>query len=218
MEVAKALLSCKLCDLFQHYMELTDSKQFDWKIYEGTSTERYGRIKGKKFETSLKSLFLKTYGWDGDANTLISYYDTLSLIQRLVDELEEKLVQDIFIFMEFRIPYAENKRTDFLIAFKNTVLMLEFGKKRSNKGLTDYNEKLLQVMQYEKLIQNLISPTITTIPYVIIYDYEVNKDKSLNDANINKNNEKISRLANLIKTLYNKDTNAYDELNKLIKE
>lgn len=220
MEKAKALFSYSLSRIIEHYMELTESKQFDWKIYKGDSKSRYERIKDKKFTIYFKKHFEKIYNIEANATTIISYFDTLSLIQRLIKTIDDKVLNDIHVYMEFQIPYAENKRTDFIFVFKNTMLLLEMGSKPSKSTIKFYNEKLVQVMQYEKLIQNLISPKINTIPYVILYDYEYDHDcESENhsiDKNIDENTKRIKKLAELIQTLYHKDSIAIQEIDKLI--
>ena len=229
MEKAKVLFSYSLSRLIEHYMELTESKQFDWKIYKGDSKNRYERIKDKKFTIFFKNHFETIYNIKAKAETIISYFDTLSLIQRLVKTIDDRVLNDIHVYMEFQIPYAEKKRTDFIFVFKNTLLLLEMGSKPRKQGKKNkednatikfYNQKLIQVMQYEKLVQNLISPKINTVPYVILYDYEYDHESELEnhiiEKNVEENTNRISKLAELIQTLYYKDSTAIQEIEKLI--
>lgn len=221
MENAKYLFSYPLSDLMKHYMEVTKSKQFDWKIWKGEFEKRYKSIKDKTWTLDFKKHFENEYQRTAEATTLISYFDTLSLIQRLANEIDSYVSEKIHVFMEFQIPYAEMKRTDFIFVFKNTVLLLEMGNSSEKKNRsTMYNEKLIQVMQYEKLVQNLISPKMYTVPYVILYDYEYDyeskEENYVVSKNVKNNNERISKLAELIQTLYYKDSTALEEIRKLI--
>ena len=120
--------------------------------------------------------------------------------------------------MEFMIPYSQQKRIDYLITFRKTVVILEFGyydsKANDKKYMDLYHKKLLQAMQYEKLLQNLISSRIKTVPYVFLYSPEYGEKK---ECIYNHNAEKVMELADMINELFIKDTSASDEIKLLSK-
>jgi len=209
MEKAKALFhSLKLSELVEKYKAIG----FNWEIRKGTMEQRYARIKGK-YEEFFNKQFKEI---DNIKNKdLVGFLDSLSLMNSLNNLLKD--LDEIDVFMEFLIPYSHEKRIDYLLCFKCTILILEFGyfdfQHNSKKYMEFYHQKLIQVMQYEKLLQNLISSKVKTIPYVILYSPEINEAR---EPIANKNSNRIIELASLIKGLYLKDTTATEELKRLI--
>lgn len=210
MEKAKALFhSMTIEELIFKYRAIG----FNWQIRKGTVEERYERIQGK-YEDSFQKQFKETYQEDIKDTDLVSYLDTLSLMKTLEENLKDLIGIDVF--MEYLIPYAQKKRIDYLITFRNTVVILEFcyfdHKIASKKYMEIYHQKLLQVMQYEKLLQNMISTKIKTIPYVILYSPDIDEKRN---SIANHNQEKMIELAELIKDLYFRDTTATEEIKSL---
>ncbi|MBU1093581.1 MAG: hypothetical protein KKH01_03875 [Firmicutes bacterium] len=192
-----------------------------WNIRAGSLKERSGGVKfyGRKFKEHYKNQFSKEI----ENQDVISYFDTMSLLKRLSECLDES-VKDVAIFMEFSIPYAHQKRIDFLLSFKNTIIILEFSYINEElKGLdnvtymTKYHEKLVQAMQYQTLLQNMLNEKIKTIPFVVLYHPEY-LDKNTEDPRaIKQNNDEIRKLADLINFQYSKEKTASEELLNLLK-
>jgi hypothetical protein len=195
----------------------------NWKIQRGSEQERSSGV--IKYDTKIKRLINSQLNLNIDKKAIVSYYDTISILKRLHDQLEN--VKNIEVFMEFSIPFAHQKRIDYLLAFKNTLIILEFsyfnelnenGKlKEKSEYMNVYHDKLLQAMQYEKLLKNLINDKIQIFPVVILYKPEYSKDDNIEiKENIKSNNTEIEDLAQLIKILYNKDTTASQEVKNLL--
>lgn len=209
MEKARALFhSLKLRELVSKYKAIG----FEWKIRKGTMAQRYEKIQGK-YEQNFQKQFKEIENLKN--SDLVGFLDSLSLMNSLNNQLED--LDGIDIFMEFLIPYSQEKRIDYLLCFKCTILVLEFSyfDSQNNKKnyMQTYHQKLLQVMQYEKLLQNLISSKVKTIPYVVLYSPETNETR---EPIANNNLNKVIELASLIKALYSKDTTAAEEIKKLI--
>jgi hypothetical protein len=207
MEKGKALFnSVSFKELIANY----DAIGFGWQIYKGNIHDRYARIKGKYDEVFQKKFRLAFEDELHDYD-IVGFLDSLSLMKILYESISD--LEGIDVFMEFKIPYGQFKRIDYLITFKNTIFLLEFtlfdNQMNSKKYNEIYHSKLTQVMQYEKLLQNLISAKIKTVPYVIVYSPDIDeKRKIIKNSNI----DKMIQLGELIKFLYANDTLAIDEM------
>jgi len=205
---AKSLFhSISLSNLIAKYQDIG----FDWQIRKGSMEQRYSKVKGK-YEEFFVSQFKDIERIKN--HDLIGFLDSLSLMKILHDQLTD--LKNIDVSMEFLIPYANDKRIDYVLSFKNTIILLEFSYFDSQKSEKQYMEKyhlkLVQVMQYEKLLQNLISSRIKTIPYVVLYSPEVDDNK---ESIKNSNKNKMIELAEFVRTLYYKDLSATEELSNL---
>jgi len=218
MEKSSVLLNLSLNELSNKFDEVIG---FEWKIRKGSQEERSKGIRhyGIKFKNHFKTRFDRKIKDD----EVVSYFDTMTLLKRLKTELSEEY-KEIEIFMEFSIPYAHQKRIDYLLAFKNTVIVVEFSYiKEDNENIenseymTRYHDKLIQAMQYVKLIENMLDHKTRIIPMVILYMPEEDKEIEI-PGNKEKNNKEINTLADLIREQYAKDTTAAEELKKNLKE
>lgn len=216
MENFKTLMySPTVKDFINEYEEIIT---FDWNIRKGSEKYRYNNIKYSNLGKNLKNKIKEKFNKNIKGYETISYADTLTFMYSLFNEY--KLPNDIKIYVEFLIPFANKKRIDYLITFKNTILLLEFSyfyqKKKDEedyeKEIDVYNRKLTQAMQYKTLLHNLINPKIKIIPYVILYGPDQDMKGNLLFSG---NKTKIFELSELIKFLYKTDTDANDEISRL---
>jgi hypothetical protein len=196
------------------------SKSFDeiigfksWSLRKGSLDERSKGIKyfGKKFKDHFKTNLNR----DIQDVEVISYFDTMTLLKRLDEKISIKEIQ---VFMEFSIPYAHQKRIDYILTFKNTIIILEFSYFNENdksikndEYMKKYHEKLVQAMQYQTLLQNMIDSKIKIIPFVILYQPEYDNEIEIKGS-IEQNNNEIEKLCEMINSIYPKDMTAAEEL------
>lgn len=204
-------------DFIEQHSELV---KLDWKILRGRIEDRANRAKRLKLNTKITDMYKDNVDKKIDDNDVISYCDVMILIKRLIEEylkLQKKDYKELHFYMEMMIPYSEGKRIDFVIAFKKTIILVEFSYCDNNEGTKKYNEsyheKLTQVIHYQTLLTNVIDPSIKVVPYVFLYrpEYDSKGEKKLRTNN----NKKLKTLAELVKKLYSMDTTAMEEINKL---
>lgn len=192
---------------------------FEWQIREETLKKRASNIKLFPFKKEIKDTYKNKIDKNIKDVEIVTYCDVMVLMKRLIEDYLEKRktkFKDIHFYMEMVIPYSEGKRIDFVIAFKKTIILLEFSYSRKNDEDEDYNktyhEKLNQVIHYQTLLSNVIDPSIKVVPYVFLYNPEYDNFKN----KINSNNEiKLDEFAELIEKLYLMDSTAIEEINKL---
>ncbi len=204
-------------DFIERHSELV---KLDWKILRGRIEDRANRAKRLKLNTLITDMYKDNVDKKIDDNDVISYCDVMILIKRLIEEYlkpQKKDYRDLHFYMEMMIPYSEGKRIDFVIAFKKTIILVEFSycdnNERTKKYNEAYHEKLTQVIHYQTLLSNVIDPSIKVVPYVFLYrpEYDSKAEKKLKTNN----NKKLKTLAELIKNLYSMDNTAIEEINKL---
>jgi hypothetical protein len=203
---------------------------FEWHINNSDNESRYQ--KAKKYAAPLVNIFKDTYKWNikgaGIGSVIIPYIDTLSLMKRLFEDYLED-INDISVYMEVKIPYAYGKRTDFLLSFRNTIIMLEFtnysssrcyDSKHSKQRQEILSEKLFQVMQYKILLGNVLPSDIKILPYVLMYESDrdsegkITEETEFSDSN---NKNQLGTLASFIRKCYERDTTyATLELNRFL--
>ena len=204
----KCLNYSETTDLFIQYID-QEVKAPYWQIRYGTAKERAKRCEKKDYFSDLKKAFNSFVQAHSDDGQVISWLDSLTLMRRVAIKLREYDLQYIDYITEYVIPFANSKRPDYILSFKNTVLLIEFGRN------TDYNAKLSQAIQYQVLLENLFQRSIKVIPYVFIYNIEFDEKMEEKVSFIEKNNTIVLELALLIKRLYETDTTAIEELFKL---
>ena len=151
-----------------------------WKITSGLLNERGKLIYDKRYVNILRDLFRekKFFRKEVSIAEIISWLDNLTLISRLLDKLEERLIKDVFnnieISVEYMIKMSKRMRIDYLIIYQNSILLLEmrtvsgFDKLRST-----WDKKFQELLIYRELMSNYLHNKIFRL-YALIPLFEYN--------------------------------------------
>ncbi|MBU0996630.1 MAG: hypothetical protein KKE16_01130 [Firmicutes bacterium] len=191
------------------FIEYTNSVNSYWQIRSGSAEERASACKSAGYFVELSNTFTNFVQNKTNDGQVISWLDSLSLMRRVAIRLYEEQLKNINVITEYVIPYANNKRPDYLMCFKNTVLLIEFG------HYTSYDIKLAQAMQYQVLLAKHFNKIINIVPYVFIYNVEYDHENKERESLVAKNQNHIEELVSLINKLYFQDTSAIEEVIRL---
>lgn len=186
----------------------------NWTIKDGTFKERAEILKKYKYWNELQHLFNSQGLTNKNINDdqLVSFFDTMYLMYKAFNKLEnEALYKELIIIMEYRIPVPSKPRLDYVLVFRNNVLLLEFGKEDNMANLAkSTHDKLMQINRYkEQLLTVLDDNNIEIKSLSFIYMPETSNE------NIDKNNENIDLLCKIINSMYNKQKNAFELLSEI---
>lgn len=189
----------------------------EWRIIDLDDKERYELVKEKQYFIDLQDKYKSNVKNYLQGKQVISWLDSLTIMKRIMDNLMSYGLDEINVISEFIIPYSKDKRPDYLICFKNTILIIEMSYlKNKSYAHNNYNDKLTQLLHYESLIKNLVDQKIKTITYVIDYLPEYTFDIKTNlENNQSKNSEHIIKVCDLINRLFKIDTTAIEEIEKI---
>lgn len=182
-----------------------------WEIRPETYEERAKKLSKFSYWNILKNEFneKKLTNKNLTDNQLVTYFDTMYLMYQLLNEItNEKIKNEMKIIQEYRIDTLNKPRIDYLLTYRNDIILLEFGKstpKDLGKSLT---EKQRQLDGYKNaLINNLENNEkykITCIP--IIYLSEEN------ESNKNNNCETIKSALKQINKVLKNQKDAFEQL------
>lgn len=183
-----------------------------WIIKPGDYKERAQRIESKDYYIKIKNLFNEKNLIDKHiaCTQLITYFDTMHLMYKLLSKFNNELLKnELKIIQEYKIGTIENERPDYVLVFRNTIILLEFSKCDigKNKNKTS-NEKMNQLNNYENYLKQTLKDysKINIYKYAIIYNSEDIKE------DIFKNDECISEKYRFIINDLEKDVNAFELL------
>jgi len=193
-----------------------------WKIYNMNSEDRieiltrntstYNQIiKNLKEEFDNKNLCF----YPINNKQLISFFDTMSIMYQVIKNLyKNNFNNNITILMEYVIPNTEKQRIDYILTYKNQLLMIEFSNAKKQENIKKiYKEKNQQIHEYKENIKKYISKDIEITTETFIY--LPNEDDEYQE----KLDQQINNLSNIIKNIFNKaPSNALDELIQINKE
>lgn len=180
-----------------------------WNIYGQTVRERLSQIKDKNYYKSLQIL-AKERRIPAHEAEILSWLDTLNIMYYVLSFVDEKILEDITIIQEYKIPFS-NKRTDYLLVYQNKILILEFSFDRLGDKYK-YETKLSQAIGYKELLTSILPSNIEVGTYTYIIEPEIDCDgnrvekyNKYTDQEELANNEKIETLGNYISWFFQKD-------------
>lgn len=211
----KALMHTKTISEFQEFYK--DLFKNEWRIIDLDDKERFELVREKQYFIDLQEKYKNNVKNYLQGKQVISWLDSLTIMNRIMSELSKVGLNNINVISEFMIPYSKDKRPDYLICFKNTILIIEMSYlKNKHYAQNNYNEKLTQLLHYESLLKNLVDSKIKTVTYVIDYLPEYESDiKTIIEKNQSKNEEHINKVCDLILRLFKLDTTAIEEIENI---
>lgn len=158
-----------------------------WEIRPETYEERAKKLSKFSYWNILKDEFNEKKLTNKNLNDsqLVTYFDTMYLMYQLLNEItNEKIKNEMKIIQEYRIDTLNKPRIDYLLTYRNDIILLEFGKSTPKDLSKSLTEKQRQLDGYKNaLINNLENNEkykITSIP--IIYLSEENEANKNNNA------------------------------------
>lgn len=184
-----------------------------WRIYPETYEERAKVLEQYSYWHTLKELFesQNLLNRHIQKNQLVTFFDTMYLMyQILIDINDSKIQNEMKIIMEYQIPSVSLQRIDYLLIFRNKILILEFTKASNSSVLSKTKtEKDQQLTGYKNNLISLIAkPEIVISTGTCVY-----LDESSNN-NIEHNQSSINEIRKLINRTF-KDKNAFEILSEI---
>lgn len=212
---------------FVGYVE-EELKLDDWVIWNAPSQVRldcldytnYGTNDGKLYYQILQQEALES-NIQAEPSEIISWIDTLRLLYETLLLVPQKILDEIKIIQEYKIPYS-NRRADYLLVHKNRILIVEFS--LENNEDSKYENKLQQVVGYKEMLGVLCPRNIEIATYVYLIKYEsnfpYNKLEKINKYTLQRepvNNSKSFEMAQYIRIFFTKENvdKSYTQLNFL---
>ena len=149
---------------------------------------------------------------------IVTWLDTLNILYYVFDKIEdERLRDEIRILHEYCIPYS-NKRTDYLLAYDNKILILEFSFNKLGYEL-QYETKLQQAIGYKELLGNILPKEVDIGTYMFLVEAEEDKWGGaiyVDDTEKLPNQDKMEDLAKYIGKFFKKNEDfAIDALKRI---
>ena len=84
---------------------------------------------------------------------------------------EESIVQEMKIIMEYVIPELSKPRIDYILTFRNSMILIEFSKTYTIENLSnETTKKTQQLIGYTDMLKsNITNKNINIIPHVCMY-------------------------------------------------
>lgn len=228
--IYKNIKSFKIFESLEEFLNYTEKLYSveNWIISDLSYQERVEKLKNKTYFNIIKNEFnsKKLLNKELSNNQLVSYLDTMHLMHFIIKEvLEENFYynEEMKIIMEYLIPGNEKERVDYIIAFRNQLLLLEFSKANYFKEIKKIEkEKMQQVITYKERISKNLTNNINIIIQTFIY-LPTNDNNDNIENNIDYIEGKLNETIDIINNLINKatpfaieqlDNNEYDYYNK----
>ncbi len=172
----------------------------DWKITKGTMNSRGESIRNKRYTNYLRNRFnnKKMFRRSVSISEIVSWLDSFVIIRRFFKKLSSSITHDEFedieLYCEYMIKMSKKMRVDFILKYKDTLLLIEFRMVNNfTKIKATWNKKKVELLVYKELLENYIplDTKILTFAFITIYEYD---GKSIDDAHLNYNNNQVDFL------------------------
>jgi hypothetical protein len=183
----------------------------DWTIYDSSYKDRAESLEKYPYWTTLKEMFneKELIYWNIGDEQLVSFFDTMSIMYKVFKKINEKtIINEMKIIMEYRIPAPNKPRADYLLCYRNNIIIVECSKVSDiNKMRNTTAKKAQELAQYkEQLISVLCSDNIKIICHPCIYLHDNSRDNKL------KNQEVIDQMLDCINRHFVRCKNAFEIL------
>lgn len=204
---SKTILEYKNIKALKIHQNIFEYNKYVENLYKVNKWE----IKSETYETRAEILSKYPY-WDELKNEfnnkkltdkyltnsqLVSYFDTMYLMYQLLNDItSENIKKEMKIIQEYRIDMPNKPRIDYLLVYRNDMILLEFGKSTIKDLGKDLTEKQRQLEGYEKSLKNSLEDkekyTLTSIPVVYLSE-ETDKNKEHNNDSLRSALKQINR-------------------------
>jgi hypothetical protein len=172
----------------------------DWKIEKGTMNERGESIRNKRYTNYLREKFnnKKMFRRSVSISEIVSWLDSFVIMKRFFDKLSDNIedveFNGIELCCEYMIKMSKKMRIDFVIRYKNIVILIEFRMVNNyTKIKTTWNKKKVELLVYKELIENYTQPDIRilTFAFISLYEYD---GRVIDKAHYDYNNNQVDFL------------------------
>lgn len=182
--------------MFREFVAKEDICQA-WKIHRGYMNARGKSIEGKNYTEYFRNLFSEKGFFRRKVSVaeIVSWLDNISLMIRILNELELYVSPDVFkeitIMLEYRIHLSKNMRVDFVLRYGDNIVLLEqrtvsdFEKIRAT-----WQKKISECLVYKELMSYYM-PNYHIVLYAMIMMYEYDNNKPV-QKNIDYNNNQVN--------------------------
>lgn len=180
-----------------------------WQIRDMGLDDRVKRIKDYQYFINLKE-YASKQGLDVCDTEVVSWMDSINIIFSLIDNLEEKYLNETSIIAEYHIPYTTS-RIDYLLLNSNNIIIIEFSFNRTTENADyQFHEKVTQCSSYKESLSNILKRRIKIYTHTFLIQAEYNQyGKKLNKDNYSK----IMNLKEFMINCFDKEKlNAYKEI------
>lgn len=181
----------------QKYLKFIDQLNIynGWKINKGIMNTRGEVIRNKSYSNQLRKLFSdkKAFRREVSISEIVSWLDSFVIMTRVVNKLRDSITVEeynkIEIHFEYIIKMSKKMRVDFVIKYKNIVLLLELRMVDNFKKIKGtWTKKKGELLIYKELMSNYLEKDIRmlTFAFISLYEYN-NKKEELPHTNYNDN-------------------------------
>lgn len=169
----------------------------EWKIGNGTMNSRGESIRNKGYTNFLRDKFnnKNMFRRSVSISEIVSWLDSFVIMKRFFDKLritiDSSVFNEIDIYCEYMIKMSKKMRIDFILKYKDIIILLEFRMvKDFRKIKPTWSKKKLELLVYRELLENYISTEtkILTFAFISLYEYD---GRVLDDIHLNFNNNQI---------------------------
>ncbi len=185
-----------------------------WQISDLDDNERINTLESKPYFQKLKNDFnsKKLCPYKIKSEEILSYLDTLNILFKILENIQNQdFKKNVKIIMEY-VPKLDSgkDRCDYILAYKNILMLFEFGKCNDRTKIKDKMvKKEKELSYYESQIKKIIGNEIIIKKHAIIYQPE------RDDKTIEENFKTITDASTLIKKwIKESNKNAIDYLNE----
>jgi hypothetical protein len=199
-------------DALQYFERLDQFQSFyysldiynNWKIKKGLLNDRGKLIDNKSYVLKLRDLFddKDFFRKRVSIAEIVSWLDTMNLINRLIDVLRMNLdstdFQKISIYTEYMIQMSKKMRVDYVLEYGDSLLLIEFRTVNNFEKIRPTWQKKFQELLIYKELMNYYLQHKKILLYGFIAMYEYDSNKPIN-KHIEYNQNQINYLAEYIK-------------------
>lgn len=183
-----------------------------WKIRSESYKDRAETIRNYSYWNTLKEQFKnkKLTHWNISDEQMVSFFDTMHLMYILLNSLKnDEIKNNTIIIQEYQIEALNKPRIDYLLAYRNNIILIEFSKSNNYNNLSkDASAKQQQLNGYENALRSSLENSnnikIISIPIIYLNEEEEN--------NIEHNQNTISMATKKINKIFLNDKNAFELL------
>lgn len=186
----------------------------NWEISDRSDEDRINALSKKQYFSKIKKDFEASNicPYPVSNKEILSYFDTLSLMYQIVNSIEEdNFSRNAKIIMEY-VPKFDigQDRCDYVIAYKNLLIIFEFGRCKNRSQIKNIRFKKESELEYYKSqIEKNVGKEIVIKTRAIIYQSET--DSNAVEENDNEIDITIQQIENWLKYAYRDAIDYLDE-------
>lgn len=181
-------------------------RNIEWDLSNDDLQERADKIKDENCYKRLKYLFKQKKLNENEVSDmeLVSWLDTQFIMDIIINKLDECILRDLKMLVEFQVPFTRQERIDWILCYKNNIIIVEFGSTRKN--FRDLKlRKTNELLNYKEKLSNILNNNFNIYTYAFLYKLEsIKTNNNLNDS--------INEFIDFICFICSKEQEAFEQL------